>query len=80
MTHNNINKFRKCFLICINNEDYPASLELRKIYQVIADTKVAENQLLRVIDESDENYLYPADYFVTIELPKAAEKAFSLST
>jgi len=80
MTHNNINKFRKCFLICINNEDYPASLELRKIYQVIADTKVAENQLLRVIDESDENYLYPADYFVTIELQKAAEKAFSLST
>lgn len=70
----------KQFAVCIKNEDYPASLELRKIYEVIPDSLAAERQLMRVIDESDEDYLYPADYFVPIELPKAAKKAFSLVT
>ena len=70
----------KLFVVCIKNKDYPASLDLRKIYQVIPDTRAAEHRLIQVIDESDEDYLYPTDYFVPIELPKEAEKAFSLVT
>ncbi|MEW6379254.1 MAG: hypothetical protein AB1611_06570 [bacterium] len=65
------------FVVCIKNENYSASLELRKIYQVIDDKQAGEHQYLRVIDESGEDYLYPADYFVPIEVPRAAEKVFS---
>lgn len=68
------------FVICIKNNNYSASLELRKIYQVIEDEKAAEHRHLRVIDESGEDYLYPTDYFVPIEVPQAAEKVFSLTT
>lgn len=68
------------FAVCIKNERYPASLGLRKIYQVMPDDRAAEHQFIRVIDESGEDYLYPADYFVPIELPEAAEKAFSVSS
>jgi len=67
------------FVVCVENEDYPTSLELRKIYQVIPDARAAERQLIRVIDESGEDYLYPADYFVPIELPEGVEEAFSLA-
>ncbi len=62
------------FVICIDNggcED----LEVRKIYQVLPDESAAEDNYLRVIDESEEDYLYPADYFIEIKLPAAAEKA-----
>ncbi|MEG3860974.1 hypothetical protein [Microcoleus sp. herbarium12] len=48
------------FVVCINNQDYPAFLEVRKIYQVIPDNRAAEHQYIRVIDESGEDYLYPA--------------------
>jgi len=64
------------FAVCVKNEGYPVSLELRKIYQVIPDAHIAEHRLVRVIDESGEDYLYPTDYFVPIELPQAVEKAF----
>ena len=67
------------FVICIKNDEYPASLELRKIYQVIPDTHAAKHQYYRIVDESGEDYLYPADYFIPIELPKAVEKAFSMA-
>lgn len=63
------------FAICINNEDYPASLELWKVYRVLPDEKAAQHQLLRVIDESGEDYLYAADSFVALSLPAAAEQA-----
>jgi len=52
------------FVVCVKNEGYPASLELRKIYQMMSDAHAAELRLLRVIDESGEDYLYPADCFV----------------
>jgi hypothetical protein len=68
------------FAICIKNTGYLASLELRKIYQVVPDARAAKHQFIRVIDESGEDYLYPAAHFVPIELPDAAEKAFSLAT
>jgi hypothetical protein len=68
------------FVVCIKNDDYPASLEPRKIYQVVPDTEAAAHQLLRIVDESGEDYLYPADYFVAIELPVAAAVAFPLAS
>ncbi|HIE48091.1 TPA: hypothetical protein EYP84_04285 [Candidatus Bipolaricaulota bacterium] len=54
-------------LICVKNEGYLASLELRKIYQVIPDARAAEHRLIRVVDESGEDYLYPADYYDTLD-------------
>jgi hypothetical protein len=68
------------FVVCIKNDDYPASLEPRKICQVVPDAEAANHELLRIIDESGEDYLYPADYFVPIDLPKAVEEAFSLAS
>ena len=72
------------FVVCVKNEEYLASLELCKIYQVIPDARAAEHWLIRVIDESGEDYLYPADCFVPIELPQAVEQAvekvFALAT
>jgi hypothetical protein len=63
------------FAICIRNEGYPASLELWKVYRVLPDEKAAGHQLARVIDESGEDYLYPAGWFVPLKLPQAVEKA-----
>jgi hypothetical protein len=68
---------RSQFVVCVKNEGYAASLELRKIYQAVPDARDAEHQLIQVIDESGEGYLYPVDYFVPIELPQAVESAFS---
>jgi hypothetical protein len=68
------------FVVCISNQDYTASLEVRKIYQVIPDANAAKHQMIRVIDESEEDYLYPNSYFVPIQLPKTAELAFSIGT
>ena len=65
------------FAVCISNEHYEASLELHKIYRVIPDEAAAVDGDLRVIDESGEDYLYPADWFVFIELPHALEKSLS---
>ncbi|MGA9996549.1 MAG: hypothetical protein WBP93_14125 [Pyrinomonadaceae bacterium] len=61
-------------MICICNEDCDG-LKLRKIYQVLPDESAAEDDYIRVIDDSGEDYLYPAQYFIRIKLPKAAEEA-----
>ena len=63
--------------MCVRNDDYPASLELRKLYQVLEDTFAAEHGMVRVIDESGEDYLYPDDFFVEIDLPASIEKALA---
>jgi hypothetical protein len=63
------------FVICLKNEDYLASLELRKIYQSIPDEKTAKRSLIRVIDESGEDYLYPKDYLASIKLAKDVKAA-----
>lgn len=75
----NNNKTQK-YVICVNNHEYEASLELRKIYQVVSDNSANKNNMIRVIDESGEDYLYPQDYFVPIDLPETAENVFSAST
>ncbi|MDX6530347.1 MAG: hypothetical protein QOH41_2637 [Blastocatellia bacterium] len=63
------------FAICVQNEGYPASLELWKIYRVLQDDKAAKHQLIRVVDESGEDYLYDQSWFVPIKLPQAAKEA-----
>jgi hypothetical protein len=68
------------FAVCVQNEDYPASLERWKIYRVLPDEKAARHQLIRVIDESGEDYLYPQSYFVPIKLPPVAVEAFLSAT
>jgi len=63
------------FAICVRNKGYRASLELRKLYQAIPDEQALRLRQVRVIDESGEDYLYPEDYFVTVQLPAAAGQA-----
>jgi hypothetical protein len=63
------------FVVCVKNKDYAASLELRKLYQVVADETATTLGQIRVIDESGEDYLYPEEYFVPVQLPLSAEKA-----
>lgn len=65
---------RTRFAICIDNREYPASLELHKIYRVLTDEEAEREGDLRVIDESGEDYLYPAEYFVLIDLPQETER------
>ncbi len=63
------------FVVCVKNKDYAASLELRKLYQVVSDEVAAKLHQIRVIDESGEDYLYPEGFFVAVHLPQSAEKA-----
>jgi hypothetical protein len=53
-------------VLCVRDEGYPAGLELRKVYRVLADEQASKLHLLRVIDESGEDYLYPEEYFVFV--------------
>lgn len=62
------------FVVCVRNEDCE-DLEVRKIYQVLPDEAATEDGYIRVVDESGEDYLYPASYFFAVELPQAAEEA-----
>ena len=63
------------FVVCINNVDYPGSLELHKIYRVLADKDATTEGDIRIIDESGEDYLYPSAYFVPIQLPQIVEES-----
>ncbi|MCS6903478.1 MAG: hypothetical protein NZO41_04305 [Candidatus Bipolaricaulota bacterium] len=63
------------FVVCIHNAEYPASLELYKIYRALPDEDAAREGDVRVVDESGEDYLYPAEWFVPIELPREVERS-----
>jgi len=65
------------FAICVQNEGYPASLELWKVYRMLPDRRAARDQLVRIIDESVEDYLYDQSWFVPIKLPQEAMLAAS---
>ncbi len=65
------------FALCIDNAAYPVSLEKRKVYRILPDPEAERHHCLRVVDESGEDYLYPESCFVPIELPRAAEAAFT---
>lgn len=63
------------FVICIGNAGYPASLEKRKVYQEVPDPDAAKQNLIRVIDESGQDYLFPRNLFLPIELSAEARDA-----
>jgi hypothetical protein len=65
----------RTLLICIDNEGYEASLELRKIYVAVPDRSGAKCKFVRVVDESGEDYLYPSSMFVTAILPADVRRA-----
>ena len=60
------------FLLCVKNDAYPAALEVRKVYRSLPGPAAAAKGFVRVVDESGEDYLYPAANFVAIDLPQAA--------
>ena len=62
------------FAICLKNKG-SEDLIVRKVYQVLPDERAAKQGLLRIIDESGEDYLYPANYFFFINLPQKVERA-----
>ncbi len=64
----------KQYAVCVRNDGYEESLELRKIYEVLDDPEATADGLLRVVDE-DEDYLYPATWFLPIQLPHEIEAA-----
>ncbi len=72
-------KSTRRFVICVDNSEYPASLELHKIYRVIPDKSALADGDLRIIDESGEDYLFPANYFIPIQLPQTIVRALNKS-
>jgi hypothetical protein len=67
------------FVICIRNEGCE-DLELRKLYQVLEDESAERSGFLRIVDESGEDYLYPSDNFLVVDLPPAVEHALTALT
>jgi hypothetical protein len=65
----------KQLVVCVGNDGYPASLEKRKLYVMLPDPAAEKRGLLRVIDESGEDYLYPKSFFRSVALPQSVEKA-----
>ena len=65
----------KQLVVCVDNDGYAASLERRKIYVALRDPGAEKHDLLRVVDESGESYLYPKAFFRSIALPQAVRKA-----
>lgn len=67
------------FVLCVKNRGYEASLEIRKIYRALESGTPTSRKLVRVVDESGEDYLYPESFFVPIDVPTAALRALSKS-
>ena len=76
-------KLNKClkarFAICFDNSEYPTSLELHKLYRVIPDEDAKKDGDLRIIDESGEDYLYPVEYFLLIDIPRGTAQSLNKS-
>lgn len=68
------------FVVCIRNTGYPASLELHKIYRVVPDAGAARDGDVRIVDESGEDYLYPAAWFAALELPRRVRTSLTRRT
>jgi hypothetical protein len=64
----------KRFALCVGNTDYKASLILNKVYRIIPDPAAAKDDLLRIVDESGEDYLYHCSHFVLVDFPKPVER------
>jgi len=65
------------FVVCLSNDGYAASLETRKIYVALPDAEAKRNGLLRVVDESGEDYLYSRERFAPLKLPRGLEQALA---
>ncbi len=65
---------KKSFALCVDNTDYKASLIPGKVYRIIPDPKAAADDLIRIVDESGEDYLYHKSHFVFVDFPKAVAK------
>ena len=64
------------YVACMSNEGYPVALVVRRIYRRLLDLDAEKEGLLRVVDESGEDYLYPSHLFLVVDLSQAIEKAF----
>lgn len=73
---NTVNKF----VVCVSNRGYKASLVVRRVYKVIPDREAEKRSLLRVVDESGEDYLFPKKLFALVELPRSVGKIFAEAT
>ena len=62
------------FAVCLDNKGYEASLEIGKIYRMIVDEAASVNELVRIIDESGEDYAFSANRFCPIEVPQPVEE------
>jgi hypothetical protein len=65
----------KQLVICVDNDGYSVSLEKRKIYVSLRDAVAEKKGMLRIIDESGDDYLYPKTFFRTVDLPMAIRRA-----
>ena len=72
-------KARPHYVVCVRAED-AEDLKVRKLYRVLPDESAAARGYLRVVDESGEDYLYPAEWFVTVEVPEEAERALAAAS
>ena len=66
------------FALCVRSDDCE-DLDRRKVYRVLADPAADAEGYLRVLDESVDDYLYPATYFILLDLPREAQKALAVS-
>jgi len=71
---------RKGFAVCLRNDGLVASLEVRKLYPFITDADAEDNNLIRVVDESGEDYLYPARLFRKLALPGDLQCALRMTS
>jgi hypothetical protein len=67
-------KSTKGYVLCVRNDGYPASLLVRRLYELVPDRNAASRGLIRVVDESGEDYLYPGKFFVSIALPRPVSR------
>lgn len=65
------------YLLCVKNDGYPASLLVRRLYEQLPDEDAERHGLVRIIDESEEDYLYPAKFFATLDIPKLIARAIA---
>lgn len=65
------------YVVCVKNTGYRASLVLRRVYKTLHDPEAQRRRLIRVVDESGDDYMYPETLFVAVELPRSAEKALA---
>jgi len=71
---------KKHFMICVENRGYEASLEVRKIYEILIDREAERHHQVRVVDESGEDYLYSVKYFAPVRLPSETKEKLELIT